>query len=72
MIIHRTINHHGRVWWWIKAIIQLWIALRSNVSTFLPKFTKVRSNMSENKEEFDPVTAHSEILDCLEDSKKNF
>ena len=47
-------------------------ALRSNVTTFLPKFTKVRSNMSESKEEFNPVTAHSEILDCLEDSKKNF
>ena len=46
--------------------------LRHNVSTVPPKLTKVRSNMSDNKEEFDPVTAHSEILDCLEDSKKNF
>ena len=41
-------------------------------STILPKLTKVRSNVSEEKEQFDPVTAHSEILVCLEDSKKNF
>lgn len=27
-------------------------------STILPKLTKVRSNISENIEEFDPVTAH--------------
>ena len=47
-------------------------ALRQNVSPFLPKLAKVRSNISENKEEFDPVTAHSEILNCFEDSKKNF
>ena len=46
--------------------------LRHNVSTILPKLTKVRSNVSENKEDFDPITAHSEILVYLEDSKKNF
>ena len=33
-------------------------ALRQKVSPFLPKLAKVRSNISENKEEFDPVTAH--------------